>query len=402
MYPREEKLTNRSIMPKIEVLNNNPDVNKIRQVTMTVTEDCNLRCSYCYEPNKNRDHYMSLDTAKQIVEIEMLADNGFEGVQFDFFGGEPFKAFNVIKDLLDWFHTKEWEKGHSFYIGTNGTLLNDEQKEWLCKYNCLTVGVSLDGNKMIHDINRSNSYDRVIANLPFFLEHWQNQPVKMTINAETIPHLADCIIDLEEKEIPFTANIVFEDIWKSPENKKYLLNIYEQQLNILVDFYVEHSELYPALFLDRRLEYIQLPTDKSFQLRDRCRWCGAGIEMIMYDTEGNSFPCHRFSPWVTGKPEPAKAVNKQEQWKPEICTNCNLVQMCPTCAGYNWEVNDDPEFRTTNHCEAFKLEVLASAKLQIAKLMNIAPEEINNMPKEERGNIMRRINAAEYLTEIGV
>lgn len=36
-------------------------------VTLQVTEDCNLRCSYCYQHNKSKKK-MSLDTAKQIVD----------------------------------------------------------------------------------------------------------------------------------------------------------------------------------------------------------------------------------------------------------------------------------------------------------------------------------------------
>ncbi|MGV8026361.1 MAG: radical SAM protein [Anaerolineaceae bacterium] len=389
-------------MPKIEVLNQNNDASKTRQITITVTEDCNLRCRYCYEPNKNIDHYMDLETAKKIINNEMEADNGFTAVQFAFFGGEPFKSFELIRDVIDWFHTKNWDKEHSFYIGTNGTILNEEIRDWLRRYRCLTIGVSLDGNKHVHDLNRSNSYDVVIQNMPYFLEQWPNQPVKMTINAETIPYLADCIIDLEEKEIQFTANVVFENIWGTPENKEILLKVYEQQLDILVNYYTEHTELYPALFLDRRLEYIQQQDDESNFLRGECRWCGAGVEMIMYDTEGNSFPCHRFSPWVTGKPAPTKPVNKQKNWKPKKCAACTLVQMCPTCAGYNWEENGDPAFRTTYHCEAFKLEVLASAKLQIARLMLKSPNDVKKLSEEEKSNMMRRIDAALILTESGL
>jgi len=105
---------------------------------------------------------------------------------------------------VDWFHTKKWYKNHLFFICSNGTILTDEMKTWLEKNkNCVMVGISLDGNKKAHNINRSNSYDQVQKNLPFFLEQWPSQPIKMTINAETLPYVADSIIELEEKEIPF-------------------------------------------------------------------------------------------------------------------------------------------------------------------------------------------------------
>lgn len=390
-------------MPKIDVLERSNSKLKVRQITLALTEDCNLRCRYCYEPNKSRDHYMDLATAKKILYDYTVADDGFETVQFDFFGGEPMMAFNLIREAVDWFHTQPWPKNHIFYIGTNGTILTNEMKDWLVKNKgCVHIGVSLDGNKQAHDINRSNSYNQVMQNLPFYREHWPNQPVKMTISAETIPYVADSIISLEEMEIPSTANVVFENIWGAPEQKIALLKVYEQQLDRLVEYYTTHSELFPALLLDRRLEYVLRSDESVPHLREDTRWCGAGIEMLMFDTNGNQFPCHRFSPWVTGRPAPAIQVNQQKQWKPDKCAECRLVEMCPVCAGFNWQENSDPEIRTTYHCEAFKLEVMASAKLQVARLMQKTSQDVINLPREDVSNIQRQIDMIFELVEEGL
>lgn len=44
-------------------------INELKRkiVTMTITEDCNLSCTYCYEKAKT-DKHMSLDLAKSIVQ----------------------------------------------------------------------------------------------------------------------------------------------------------------------------------------------------------------------------------------------------------------------------------------------------------------------------------------------
>ncbi|MAT42441.1 MAG: hypothetical protein CL609_08880 [Anaerolineaceae bacterium] len=364
-------------MPIKNLFDETRTVERRRSVMLTVTEACNLRCKYCYEAFKPQRN-MSFQIAQETINRFMKMDDGFDFVEFDFFGGEPLLNFKLIRDLVDWFHTQRWNKRHVFYIGTNGTILTDEIKNWLVKYRgCVFVGVSLDGNKEAHDINRSNSYDKLQENLPFFLKYWGDQPMKMTIGAETIHLVADSIIAMEESKYFFSTNIVFEDIWGDEMEKKRLLNIYAQQLAQLINYYCEHPNLFPVSILDRKPEHIAFATQNpNFKIgydTNCVRYCGAGHEMIMIDVDGNEFPCHRFSTWVTGKLAPEIGelkANQQKAWKPDKCASCFLVNMCPTCAGFNWQSNNDSGVRSTFHCESYKLEVAASAKLTGLRLAN--------------------------------
>lgn len=387
-------------MPKIDLFGPIYE-DRRRLVTLTVTEDCNLRCRYCYEPNKI-PRYMSCETAQNAIVHFMETEKEFEGIEFDFFGGEPMLAFDLIRDVVDWFHSKEWPKKHLFFICTNGTILNDETKSWLVENKeCVKVGISLDGNRIAHNLNRSNSYDLVRSNLPFFMEHWPTQLVKMTISAETIPYVADSIIELEEMEVPFSANIVFEDIWGTPEQKEALLEIYAQQLDRLVKYYVDHPDLYPARIVDVKVEMAsQELRDKQQLERPFKRWCGAGHEMVVVEVDGSHSPCHRFSPWITKLPLP-EHVNRQASWQPEECSQCKLVSVCPVCAGFNWEKNGDSGIRTTYHCDAFKLEAQASAKLQALRLLQKTPAEIAaNLSKDEVYQLKCRIDSIlEFASE---
>ncbi len=392
-------------MPRIDYIHEEKNAPKYRYVTLALTHDCNLRCRYCYEPNKRRDSYMSLETARQAV-IEFMEADDFEGVQFDFFGGEPMLAFDLIRDLVDWFHSQpaRWHKKHQFFLGTNGTILTDDMKSWLtANKTCVQVAVSLDGTRQAHNLNRSNSYDQMVVNLPFFIEHWPTQPCKMTISAETIPYVAESVIELEEKGIAFTANVVFENIWGDPEQKAHLLKVYGEQLDRLVRYYLDHPDLVPAMMLGRRLEYVRAGTNVSLPpSRDCVRWCGAGHETIMVDVDGSRFPCHRFSPWVTGRPAPENPVNRQTDWCPSQCADCKLVEMCPTCAGFNWEENGDAGIRTTYHCEAFKLEMLATAKLWAHRLLQKPPADIAKLPPNDAREMKRQLDAILEFAAVGV
>jgi radical SAM protein with 4Fe4S-binding SPASM domain len=238
-------------------------------------------------------------------------------------------------------------------------------------------------------------------NLTFFKENWPHQPAKMTICAETIPYVAESIIELEEMGINFTANIGFEDIWGDRENKKRLLDIYEQQLDILVEYYANRPGLYPVSpILEALPGYLSLPDHGKSRQKEEKRYCGAGHEMVVVDVDGSTYPCHRFLPWITGKKLPTENANCQTAWQPEECAQCKLILSCPTCAGFNWEINGDTGTRTTYHCDSFKLEVLASAKLEAIKLDNRF-NEIDDLNIEEKSKIKNRLESIIDLIETG-
>lgn len=370
-----------------------------------LTKSCNLKCSYCYEKHDQRDqNEMHFYEAIGAVEKYLSFEDDFDYILIDFFGGEPLLAFPLIKKIVEWCQTNNWVKKYHFMVSTNATLLNEEMKDWFfCQRERITLGLSLDGNREAHNKNRDNSYDIIAPHIDFFIKNWPNQPVKMTVSAETIPLLADSVIELEEKGIFFTANLPFENIWDTPDNKKRLLEVYETQLLLLVDYYSKNHDLYPVYPLLGGLPtYLGLPELNIVNHNDCVRYCGAGHEMVVIDTDGVEYPCHRFLPWVTGKTAPGYPVNRQTSWEPVECQNCMLVHSCPTCAGYNWEINGNSGIRTTFHCEAHKLEVKATAKIASHRLEKIPASQVAKMSIEEKnkmGDVVRtllKLNQIEF------
>jgi uncharacterized protein len=401
-------LLKRSNMPKIKFsAAKDLALKEKRQIVIiTITRRCNLRCKYCYESNVFRDdRSMNTMFLKNIVREFMESNNGFESEEFQFFGGEPMLEFDKIKDVVEWFKlNNKWKKRFIFFIGTNGTILTDEMKSWLVNNRSIvTVAPSLDGNKIAHNMGRNNSYEMIEKNLPFFTEMWPKQPMKMTIYRETIPYVAESVIDMEERGFNFTANVVYEDIWGDKETKEMLLREYEKQLNILVDYYSNHPNLEPVgNILAHEIAYFdtQYPKEHTFD-GDCLRFCGAGHEMINIDVDGKRYGCHRFAPGISKRNAPTEYINRQTSWKPEKCTKCKLLSICPTCAGMNWDFNGDSGFRTNYHCDSFKLEVLATAKLQANRLCKI-DENSSEFPGEEGLLLKKRIDAIFKMIENGI
>ncbi len=51
------------------------------------------------------------------------------------------------------------------FATTNGTLIKDEIKEWIEQNSeRFWLGLSVDGTKAMHNLNRSNSYDQIDTN----------------------------------------------------------------------------------------------------------------------------------------------------------------------------------------------------------------------------------------------
>lgn len=66
-------------------------------ITFIVTEDCNLRCKYCYIIHKSTNKRMSFETAKKFIDYILTADiNVAEDVIIEFFGGEPMIEMRLI------------------------------------------------------------------------------------------------------------------------------------------------------------------------------------------------------------------------------------------------------------------------------------------------------------------
>ncbi len=66
------------------------------------------------------------------------------------------------------------------------------------------------------------------------------------------------------------------------------------------------------------------------------------------------------------------------------------------------EINGDTAERTVFHCEAFKLEILASAKLQAKRLGDLITSKTEKITMEEALIAKQRIKAILELTEEGL
>ena len=93
--------------PRTEILEHN-SLQKLHQLILQVTQQCNLRCEYCaysgiYEGNRTHSsNRMSFETAKKAIDFFLEHSTENSNVSIGFYGGEPLLEFDLIKRCVSY------------------------------------------------------------------------------------------------------------------------------------------------------------------------------------------------------------------------------------------------------------------------------------------------------------
>ena len=121
----------------------NMDINNL---VLHLTEQCNMRCNYCFMTRGNER--MTVEVAEAAVDY-LLKECG-KYARVTFFGGEPLLEFELIQHITDYIHRKATYPV-MLDIVTNGTLLTEEFLKYADKNN-IHISISYDG--LLNDTNR--------------------------------------------------------------------------------------------------------------------------------------------------------------------------------------------------------------------------------------------------------
>lgn len=368
-----------------------------KSITFIVTKDCQLACKYCYLVGKNTKERMTWDVAKQAIDyiLDHESDMSEESVIWDFIGGEPFLEIDLIDKICDYLKVEmfrrnhHWFNSYRFSFSTNGINYATDKVQHFIKKNHehLSIGITIDGTKRKHDLNRiwktaemeqgimpkpeeeQGSYDDVVKNIPLWLEQFPSAGTKVTISSADIPYIKESVLHLYSLGIhEVNINCVFEDVWKVGDDK-----LFEQQLTELADAIIDcgYYTDYACSFFT---EHMGKPMDCQSENQN---WCGAG-RMLAVDAEGNFYPCTRFAQyslrskkaWIIGNVRDGIDKNKLRPFftldrctqSTDECINCEVASGCAWCQGENYDAADTPTVyqRSTAICKMHKARVRAN------------------------------------------
>lgn len=384
IYPELHKEDRSSMANKDKIL--------ARTVTFQVTDDCNLRCTYCYQINKGKRR-MSLETAKKFVDFllstteencDYINPKNSPFIILEFIGGEPFLEVKLIDEILTYFRTRTielqhpWASRYFVSICSNGVLYETpEVQAFLQKYkNKLSFSVTLDGTKELHDACRlfpdgSGSYDLAVHACRDWMKRGHMMGSKITIAPSNIEYLFDALkhmMDLGYYEI--NANCVYEKGWELPHAQELY-----RQMKKTADYIIDNDiNVYLSLFVETFFH----PKDVT----DMDLWCGGDGLMLSCDPDGYLYPCIRFMESSLGDDVPPirigsvdtgigstaaeqKAIHcmdciTRRSMSDDECFYCPIAEGCSWCAAYNYQDSGDLDSRAKYICIMHKARSLAN------------------------------------------
>jgi uncharacterized protein len=174
------------------------------RVTIFPTNQCNLRCIYCYasagesEPMTIDWHYAITAVDTVIRNAKKIGDNfisvGFHG------GGEPLFPWTLVKRIVEYAEEESRKNGLrcSFFSATNG-LLSEKQLEWIVQH-FSDLNISFDGLPHVQDHHRplpdgKGSFRFIDKTFKYLDAHGFNYGIRSTFS--------DYNLDLMEESFDF-------------------------------------------------------------------------------------------------------------------------------------------------------------------------------------------------------
>ncbi len=149
--------------------------NEIRQLQLTVAEQCNLRCRYCPYTlgrpgaRRHQDVFMSRETALAAVDFFLARCSAVDRPGISFYGGEPLLNIPVMHAVIERARSHPAGERIIINVDTNGLIIDEDIARWLVD-NRINTQISLDGPAHVHDRYRTalsgcGSHARVIAGI---------------------------------------------------------------------------------------------------------------------------------------------------------------------------------------------------------------------------------------------
>lgn len=262
-------------------------MSNILNIEFKVTNECNFRCTYCFEHGAFGTQEISKkDINKMLERIELLRNSEqfnkrFDGMKLTLWGGEPTLNRKTCAEILK-YAEKNNAQVHMYSNGTGLRSLKDYIKSGL-----LNVQISYDGEPVNSikriDVNNKPSTNFVRKQIEFMIENDLPFRLKSTITPDCFIHMSDC--------------------WKDIYDIRQQCKTHKNSVNYCptIDYYNIDSNC-EEILKDQLLEIAKLEV-KHFESNNRnflLTWfngdgdsfCSAGSNIIIIDLNGDIYPCH--------------------------------------------------------------------------------------------------------------
>lgn len=303
-------------------------------LTLHLTSNCNMNCSYCYNTKNEYQQDMTFAIAQKAIDYAVNKSLS-KTINITFVGGEPLLKKDLIKQIVKYCNLNN-KKTFLFSILTNGLLLDNDFID-LSLMNNIAISLSLDGIKKSHNLYRKigdkGSWKIINSKFKLLISKIPESMILITLNPETVKYLAESIsylIGKGAKAISISLNYMID--WQT----EHLLLLKSQLLEIAKFYklcYEENNNFYLNIFDSRIHSLID-----GFINKGRCDSNGNHLSIA---PNGDLFPCIAFvkknSEYKIGNIDSGIDLNKFNKFQKNkvisnnICNNCDIKDRC-----FNW------------------------------------------------------------------
>jgi uncharacterized protein len=289
---------------------------RVQQLTLQVTQNCNLRCSYCtyggsyYHQRTHSKKTMPLSIMKKAVDFAMARSREVKSLSVGFYGGEPLLEIDLIKDCVDYINETYPGRDVQYNITTNGTIFDEGIIAFLNK-NDFSVSISFDGPRELHDMNRTyedgrGSFDDIMQNMNYIKENYPMFFRRISFLTIVAPG-ADfaCVNDFYEAETVISDNMIQQNRVNDVSSKEgvtyddqYFVTAHYQQMKVLlaaIGLYSENkiSKLFATGLSDAERCYQTLSSKMPAGTTHPGGPCVSGAMRLFVSCDGVLYPCER-------------------------------------------------------------------------------------------------------------
>ncbi len=371
--------------------------NKACMITLQITQQCNLRCSYCiysgdYENREHSNQKMDIEIAKKGVDFLLEHSKDSDRISVGFYGGEPLLEFDLMKSVIKYAELKSEGKNIHFTFTTNATLLDNEKLEFLEKYDVAVV-ISLDGPKEVHDKNRKFAYnscgtfDIVIDKLDKLREKYPRFFEKnISFNAVIDPSCDfnctnEFFTSYDAVKNSYVKSSIFKDIYRKTEierTEKFDLDLDYEYFKVFLAMLNRLDKHYISKMFDNymiQMDKLHERLKPVLSLPDKGHHggpCIPGVNRLFMDVKGRLYPCERVSEsseiMNIGNIYDGFDISKVSkllnigQVTENQCKNCWAFNHCYLCAAYADELTEVSSERKGSFCNNVRVMVESDFK----------------------------------------
>lgn len=270
---------------------------------VVATRRCNLHCDYCHAAASTPDatgQDLDPDMGRRIVDFILATPAPQLTIEFQ--GGEPFLNFDVIRIVVEYAEQQAPKAGKSiaFAIVSNFTMLSPEMLSFVEQHD-ISLCTSLDGPQDIHDRHRhfhsgKGSHDLVRRNLEMASGKLKSVGLLSVMSRESLQHyrrIVDMYVRMGRDELclnPVQKIGHARDHWDSigiEENDDFL-SVYREVLDYTFELLKQGTFIMDRMFM---LALSKVTNDVDVSYMDFRSPCGAVIGQLVYDVNGDIYPC---------------------------------------------------------------------------------------------------------------